>query len=282
MSDLRNQLKNVNDRADELVNNPSELTKDALLAQLRWFYDVVKGLELEHKPIMIQTPKAKPVAQPQAPVAEPMQVSEPVAEPSSVPVAKKVAKADEPELLVDEAKAAAVMAVETIAPVEKVKEEVVVVAVEESLSQLPVVEQAAEVVKKPQVEPSAEVATVEEKPKAKKEPLIGKDEAQVDAGDRKILAGQFNSTPLSDLRSAIPLNEKFGIIRNLFKGNASDFGDAVLKLNNASNAKEVNIYMELLKQRFEWDERTESYQNFRGYVDRKALGLSPSNANSDQ
>ena len=78
------------------------------------------------------------------------------------------------------------------------------------------------------------------------------------------------------------MNEKFGIIRNLFKGNASDFGDAVLKLNNAPSAKELSHYLDLLKQRFEWDERDEAYQNFVGYVERKKLTLQPSNADSDQ
>ena len=64
--------------------------------------------------------------------------------------------------------------------------------------------------------------------------------------------------------------------------NAYDFGDAVLKLNNAANAKELNHYFNLLAQRFEWDERTEEYQNFAGYVERKTMSLEPSNANSDQ
>ena len=265
MSDLRTQLKNVNDRADELANNPSELTKDALLAQLRSFYDVVKALELESTVAPVVIAKAKAV------VAAP----EPVVEP----VVKKVAK--EPEPVIAEMKPPVVAPVEEI-PVAENAKAIEVAPVEELTVEPTVKEKAPEVVKKPMVEPVAETVIVEEKPKAKKESLIGKDEPLVSGGDKKILAGQFNNAPLTDLRSAIPLNEKFCIIRNLFKGNASDFGDAVLKLNSATSAKEVSIYMALLKQRFEWDERTESYQNFSGYVDRKMMGLSPSNANSDQ
>lgn len=260
MSDLRTQLKNVNDRADELANNPSELTKDALLAQLRSFYDVVKALELESTVAPVVAARAKTVVSAPEPVVE--------------PVAKKVTK--EPDPVVVETKSKIEAVVEETPVVEKVA-----AAVEIALVEVPVVEKAPEVVKKPMVEPEVEALTLEEKPKPKKE-LIEKAEPVAATGDKKILAGQFNSAPLTDLRSAIPLNEKFGIIRNLFKGNASDFGDAVLKLNNASSAKEVSIYMSQLKQRFDWDERTESYQNFSGYVDRKVMGLAPSNANSDQ
>ena len=139
-----------------------------------------------------------------------------------------------------------------------------------------------EVVAEKAPEPVAEKPAEKKEPKPAKEPMIA--EKQTDEGDsnEKILAGQFNKTPLSDLRSGIPLNEKFGIIRNLFKGNASDFGDAVLKLNNAANEKEMTHYMGLLKQRFSWDEEAEAYKNFVGYVERKKLTLQPSNADADQ
>lgn len=278
MSELRNQLKNVNDRADELANNPSELTKDALLAQLRSFYDVVKGLQWEDSPEVVLTPKAVAMTPPPAAVAEVEKA--PAPEPIPETVAKKVAKVAVPETVTEEVKAP--VAEEKVeAPVEAKAPEPVAAPIAEKQVELPAEEKAPGVPKAFVAEPVAEAPKVEEKPRAKKEPLIGKDEPVVAGGDKKILAGQFNNAPLTDLRSAIPLNEKFGIIRNLFKGNASDFGDAVLKLNNAASVKEVTHYMELLKQRFEWDERTESYQNFSGYVNRKILGLSPSNADSD-
>jgi hypothetical protein len=251
MSELNTQLKRLNERVEELVNNPSELTKDALLAQTRAFYDVVK--EMQYEAEVAPAPKvAKPKVAP-APVA--------VAEPTPAPT---------PEPVVEEPKAA---------PVAK-KEKPVVEVIEEKVSEPVKAEVAAPVVE--EIVQVAEEKIVEEKPKTKKEPLIGKEEPKKEDGDKKILAGQFNKAPLADLRSGIPLNEKFGIIRNLFKGNASDFGDAVLKLNNAVNAKEMTHYMDLLSQRFNWDDSSEAYQNFVGYVERKKLSLQPSNADSDQ
>lgn len=228
MSAVKDQLKRVNERVKELEENPSELAKDALLAELRTFYDVTKAVEISaKKPV---TPKAsKP-----EPVAKPEPVVESTPEPTPEPVAEK---AKEP---------------------------------------------MKEVVAEKAPEPVLEKPVKEAKPKPAKEPMIAEKQAEEGDNDEKILAGQFNKTPLSDLRSGIPLNEKFGIIRNLFKGNASDFGDAVLKLNNAANEKEMTHYMELLKQRFSWDEEAEAYKNFVGYVERKMMTLKPSNADADQ
>lgn len=224
MSELKDQLKRLNERVKEMEANPSELAKDALLAELRTFYDVTKAVKISaKKPDAPKASKPEPVAKP-----------EPVVEATPEPVA------------------------------EKAKEPV------------------KEVVAEKAPEPVAEKPAEKKEPKPAKEPMIA--EKQTDEGDsnEKILAGQFNKTPLSDLRSGIPLNEKFGIIRNLFKGNASDFGDAVLKLNNAANEKEMTHYMGLLKQRFSWDEEAEAYKNFVGYVERKKLTLQPSNADADQ
>ena len=224
MSNLKNQLNKIIDRVNELENNPSELTKDALLAEVRTFYDVVKNVS---EKAVTKPQKAAPVVK-EGPTPKPVEaVKKPVAEKVMESIIEKVAE-----------------------PVAEVK-------------------------------PVVETPKADEKSKAKKEPLIGKDEADTKASDKKILAGQFNKEPLSDLRSGIPLNEKFGIIRNLFKGNASDFGDAVLKLNNAANSEEMAHYLELLSQRFEWDLNSEAYTNFSGYVSRKMMTLEPSNSDAN-
>jgi len=257
MSELKDQLNKLNERVEELETNPSELTKDALLAEVRAFYDTVKNAEVN---AAAKAPKAAPVAK-EVVAPEPVVEAIPVKEerqPEPVAVAPApVAEAPKP-------------VVEVPTPVAEIPE--------------PVAEAPKKVVEEPVAEakPVVEAPVAEEKPKAKKEPMIGKEEPVSKAADKKILAGQFNQEPLADLRSGIPLNEKFGIIRNLFKGNASDFGDAVLKLNNAANTKEMMHYIELLTQRFEWDNRTEAYQSFMGYVERKMLTLKPSNADADQ
>ena len=44
MSNLKDKLNKIVEQVNELENNPSELTKDALLAEVRTFYDVVKNI----------------------------------------------------------------------------------------------------------------------------------------------------------------------------------------------------------------------------------------------
>lgn len=232
MSELKNRLNRLAERVEELEKNPSGLTKDNLLAEVRAFYDVVKATELQ----TAQVPIVEEVAVAETP-AEPVAEVEPEPEPEVVPE-----------------------------PIAEVKEELVV---EETVEPTPEPVSATEV---PKVET----------PVAKKEPLIGKVDGNTEADDRNILAGKLNHKPLQDLRSGIPLNEKFGIIRSLFKGNASDFGDAVLKLNNAASVEEMSHYLTLLGQRFGWDQESEAYRSFFVYVERKMMTLQPSNANTDK
>lgn len=146
----------------------------------------------------------------------------------------------------------------------------------------PMIEPAVEVVEAPEAETFEQPMTeVTEAPVAEKKPLIGNEEKAGKSTDEKILAGQLSRKPLEDLRTGIPLNEKFGIIRGLFKGNASDFGDAVLKLNNAVSTTEMKHYLDLLQQRFGWDVESEAYATFSVYVERKMLTLQTSDANAD-
>jgi len=162
------------------------------------------------------------------------------------------------------------------------------VAVEKPVeTEEPVVEAVAEE-PEPELDPEATITElhekVEQEPKTDEKPLVDQldtDNNESDS-DEGILAGMLNKTPLADLSTAIPLNEKFGIIRNLFNGNASDFADAILKLNNAKSAEEMQHYLELLGKRMSWTEETEYYKIFWGYVDRRMMAASKSNANSNQ
>lgn len=203
MSEIQEQLTKVSERIIDLNEHPSNLTKDAVLADLIKLYDAVSKVDVAQREKKVEAP-----------------------EPSVVEPA-----------------------------VEKEPEPVVVE-------------------KEVMPESKAEAVETQEKPVVK--------EVSKTASDKNILAGKLNRTPLEDLRSGIPLNEKFGIIQNLFKGNASDFGDAVLKLNNSDSPEEMGHYLNLLKQRLGWDEENDSYIAFAGYVERRMLAAVPSNADSDQ
>jgi hypothetical protein len=141
----------------------------------------------------------------------------------------------------------------------------------------PIVEQRPVVPDPPIFEEVEEADFVTERHK-----LIGAINEGEKQNDDKTLAGQLGKKPLEDLRTGIPLNEKFGIIRGLFGGNASDFGDAVLKLNNAVSVDEMNHYLDIMRQRFGWDLESEVYDTFYTYVERKKMTLQMSNANANQ
>lgn len=230
----------MNEKLNALDQHPTALTKDAVLAELRYFYDQVSVLSVP------SAPAVKAVAAPAVPVAEPVAVAPTPVVPEPEPV---VEAAPEPAPVV---------------AVEQPKEEEVVAPAPAPVVQAPVAQ------------------TAPQKPKAEAKPAAEKTAEPEPDPDRNILAGKLNRSPLNDLRTGIPLNEKFGIIRNLFNGNASDYGDAVLKLNNAASAKEMNHYLSLLAQRFEWDLEGESYRLFAAYVERRTLTFVPSNAEADQ
>ena len=119
-------------------------------------------------------------------------------------------------------------------------------------------------------------AKAESKPKpAIVESTVAEPETPTDEGT---LAGKLNQKPIADLRSGIPLNEKFGFIRNLFANNASDYADAILKLNNFETAEQAIGYVAKLTDRKSWDVEDPYVKNFRSYVERRHLVASEANA----
>ena len=117
---------------------------------------------------------------------------------------------------------------------------------------------------------------------AKKEPSLVEvkesDPRQEVDSDEGTLAGKLNQKPITDLRSGIPLNEKFGFIQNLFQNNASDYGDAILKMNNANDQDEALSYFNKLTERKAWDMENAQVKSLRSYIERRHLMASEANA----
>jgi hypothetical protein len=242
MSELSEQLNKLMNRMEELEKTPSELTKDSLLADLRNLYDAVKRFDVSGFPTTNSESAVEQTTETSKPIEK-----EVLEEPLPTPVVEPVEQKPEAAATVQEE------------PQEEAQPETTI-----ENEEPPIVDK------------------VEENTTPEKKPLIGKEEPENKDSNEKILAGQLSKKPLEDLRTGIPLNEKFGIIRGLFKGNASDYGDAVLKLNNAANASEMKYYLNLLEQRFDWDRDSDAYQTFSVYVERKKLTLETSDANTDK
>lgn len=241
MSELRERLNKVVNRLEELESNPSELTKDALLADLRGLYDSAKETNVSG------------IKKTSAAVAKEEEVEEKVVEPEPVAAAVEPEEPEEEHVPKPAAQTEEVFT----HPQDEMKEE------------------------RPHIPDPPVFEEVEDTILAQRRSLIGTIEDSEKPNDDKILAGQLRNKPMEDLRTGIPLNEKFGIIRGLFNGNASDFGDAVLKLNNAGTPDEMDHYLGLLEKRFGWDVDSEPYLTFLSYIERKMMTLQVSNADSN-
>jgi len=241
MNGLKEHHQRITERMQHLMQQPSAMGRDLLLEELRRCYDMVLTMPLTLEKPIVEVPKTVP-----EPVIEAVIAPAPPAEPEIVPEPEPT-----PEPVVPPTPVAATEVAE--APVEEViappKPPVTPFTGSSIIS--------GSSAPKPKIEESPRVATA--KPERE--------------NNEAILAGKLNNKPISDLRSGIPLNEKFGIIRNLFAGNASDFGDAVLKLNSALSVSELKTQFQLMAERRAWDTENESYQIFMNYVDRKAESL---------
>ena len=140
------------------------------------------------------------------------------------------------------------------------------------IEQEPIVESTPE----PAVETEPEPIVAEENVAA--EPSVVSEPSTEVNPDEGTLAGKLNQKPITDLRSGIPLNEKFGFIQNLFQNNASDYGDAILKMNNANESSEALSHFDTIADRKGWDVENEQVRTLRTYVERRHILASETNA----
>lgn len=98
--------------------------------------------------------------------------------------------------------------------------------------------------------------------------------------DRKIegksdhtLADKINLTPISDIKSAIGINEKFQFINELFEGSAQLYNEAIALLNNCTGAEAARTLFHDYQIRNNWDPANKAFLRFREYVERRYLHL---------
>ena len=74
---------------------------------------------------------------------------------------------------------------------------------------------------------------------------------------------------VSDLKSAIGINEKFQFINELFDGNMKEYTVALDQINNFSSTNEANNYLANLKEMYKWDSENSIAKQFTELVERK-------------
>ncbi len=82
------------------------------------------------------------------------------------------------------------------------------------------------------------------------------------------LSSKLQSKPIKDIAAAIGINDKYKLIRDLFKGNPDIFEETIIQLNQASNFNEAYKY---ITSNFDWEMEDESVLLLLDLVRRKFI-----------
>ena len=85
------------------------------------------------------------------------------------------------------------------------------------------------------------------------------------------LAAHLQRQPVSDIKSAIMLNDRIMMINDLFKGSSERYTKAINELNEFPTLGGALVYMSELRVEFQWDVESEAYLKLKELVDRRFL-----------
>lgn len=93
-------------------------------------------------------------------------------------------------------------------------------------------------------------------------------ESLADARNKKDISSQIQSKPIQNIHTALGVNDRFKLIKELFNGDRESFEKTVGILDGASNFNEAFSYMSTT---FDWDMEEESVQLLLDLVRRKFI-----------
>ncbi len=151
------------------------------------------------------------------------------------------------------------------------------VAAEEPAIEEKTVEVAPEVVSEPAVAetPATPAEPIRQEPEPEKVITLGEQlgqSRQSSLNDRfasnKPAEGSYGLKPISDIKSSIPLGERFLFTRTLFSGSGALFESTVAALNGMSSIEEAEGY---IRANFNWDMESSTVTDFMNIVRRRYL-----------
>jgi len=83
------------------------------------------------------------------------------------------------------------------------------------------------------------------------------------------LAGKINKVPITDLKTAIGINDKFRFVNELFEGNLSDYTDAISKLNAFDKIESALTLLESLAYKYKWDTGSDAFATLEELINRR-------------
>lgn len=87
------------------------------------------------------------------------------------------------------------------------------------------------------------------------------------------LADHMQLKPISDMKSAISLNEKFQFINELFEGSSDRYSEAINLLNSCGGTEDAGQLFADLKSRYNWDDQHSVYKKLHEFVIRRYLSV---------
>lgn len=80
---------------------------------------------------------------------------------------------------------------------------------------------------------------------------------------------KLQNESVTDLMKSIDMNNKFLFVKELFKGNGSAFTEEINNLNNHSKLDGALRYLDKIKEKYHWDEKSEAYYQLYHLILRK-------------
>ena len=90
------------------------------------------------------------------------------------------------------------------------------------------------------------------------------------AGDTS-LAARLQRKPVTDLATAIGINDKFLLLNELFGGSMEKYNKSIRALNSFSTLLGAKTYMSELQIEFQWDCDTDAYKKLTDLIERRYL-----------
>ncbi|MGI6718172.1 MAG: hypothetical protein ACOX4D_03330 [Bacteroidales bacterium] len=83
------------------------------------------------------------------------------------------------------------------------------------------------------------------------------------------VADKIRLEKITDIKSAIGINDKFYFINRLFDGDVKFYNETVDKFNNFNSINDAKILLQLLINKYNWDFNDEAYKKFEDIVEKK-------------
>lgn len=133
---------------------------------------------------------------------------------------------------------------------------------EEATAELPKEEPVAEPVAAPAPQPVAEPEPVAEEPKVEEAPQV---EAPKQEAPRVPQQASLFGTPVTDIRQAVSIGDRFLFQRELFAGNAEKLQQTLTELNGLHSLDEAIAFVD----QFGWDKQSSTYELFLNVLRRR-------------